>query len=193
MRFGSGEVEPANKKFSINTARTYFLQEIMDNASDVIRDLEKSPLKTYTDARVSPAQLWPITDDKVTLYSFRGIDLQGLRLALRAWARRWNLEADWCLDNICWTLAAWQQLPQQRESWNWSLIGCGWMRLNDDAFSHLNPPFGLAPFEADIEFLEHYFGRSERRIKDHIEQDPFFECTQLQTQKHHCCFSSRQS
>jgi hypothetical protein len=126
----------------------------------------------FVEANVSPNQLWPVSDHKIEIYSYYGADIRGLSIALSKWARHWHLEAEWCLDDACWTLDMWQRFPEEKRT-TWLSSGSGWMRLNDSAFAHLTPPDGLSACNADYEFRLSYVQRAESKIREHIEQSPF--------------------
>ncbi len=123
-------------------------------------------------ANVSPARLYPVTETKIRIYNQYGVDIRGLSVALAVWAGRWHLEAEWCLDNACWTLDTFRVLPEDERT-EWLIGGSSWIRLNDSEFAHLTPPSGFLVWDADYEFRAKYVERAERQIKEHIEQSPF--------------------
>lgn len=129
------------------------------------------PYQSFVDANFSPAELWSKIQYEIRFY---GAPLVRLRNALLYWARRWHLEADWCFDAVCWTLHQWRQLPHYISEYQWWSVGSSsWMRLNNEAFSHLTVPHELPKWEADSQFRTQYVQYAERQIKDHVAKDPF--------------------
>jgi hypothetical protein len=172
MLIGFGEVEPVDRRFAKGAARAKFLELIREDekAHGVLKHLAGDPYRYFVEARVSPVELWPISDLRIR---FVGRPLYMLRWSLLTWARTWNLEADWFLDNACWTLDMWRQLPDGREPLYWMFSSTGWMRLSDVEFEDITPPFGLRAWTPDTEFRVHYERYAKEEIEEHINKDPY--------------------
>lgn len=173
MQFGFGEVEPVDKRNSIASARVDFLMRIREKAPEVLSDLAYIPYQMYIASPVSPVELWPLNERKVRLYALSGRNINGLYIALLAWAHRWNLYADWCLENACWTLHLWGESSKCLENYDWNLKGAGWIKLGDEALAHLTVPSGLPKWDAEYQFRFSYINGVKKRLKQHIEQDSF--------------------
>lgn len=142
-------------------------------APQVLRELGEHPYDAYVHAGVGPVGLWPITPTSIRYYSVvYGRNISHLHSCLILWARRWNLEADWCIDNALWTVEMWRQFRSAHDRLDWISHGAGWIRLNDEKIAHLIPPFGLLRWDADTEFRWSYLRNAERQITEHINGDP---------------------
>jgi hypothetical protein len=172
--FGLGEVEPSDKRHSIATARRLFMLRVRRLAPQVLRELGEYPLQAYVNAGIGPVGLWPITQTTIRYCAVvYGKNLLNLQSSLIYWARRWNLEADWLIDDALWTVEMWRLFQPTHDRLDWMSHGAGWVRLSDEAVAHLIPPFGMRRWDADTEFRSNYIRFAKQQITEHINGDPF--------------------
>jgi hypothetical protein len=172
--FGLGEVEPTDSRHSISYARREYMLRVRRLAPQVLRELAEYPYDAYVRTGIGPVGLWPITPTSIKYYAIvYGRNIGYLHRCLILWARRWNLEADWCLDDALWTIEMWRQFPQVRNRLDWMSHGAGSGRLNDEKTAHLIPPFELRKWEADVEFRWHYLRYAKSQIIEHIDSNPY--------------------
>ena len=179
MTIGFSEVEPIDKRFSINSVRMGFLNSIQEDEETyrILEDLAGYPFHYFVELGLGFSifrnlELWPIRDYHIRLY---GRPLYLLRASLLEWARRWHLEADWCLKNACWTLELWRDCPHKEgERLEWGLDGVGWMRFSDEQLKHLNPPFSFRAWIPDVERRSHYEEYAQQQVNQDIIQSRYF-------------------
>jgi len=172
--FGLGEVEPTDKRHSVSYVRREFMLRVRRLAPQVLRELGEYPYNAYVRAGVGPVGLWPITPTRIKYYSIvYGRDIAYLHRCLIVWARRWNLEADWCLDDALWTVEMWRHFLKSRDRLDWMSHGASWIRLDDEKVAHLIPPFEPRRWDADTEFRSNYLRNAKHQITEHVNDDPY--------------------
>lgn len=180
QRLGWGEFEPADRQRSVEYVRYLFLWQIREaelswragrKRLEVLKQLGGTPLIEFEKARPSEKQLRrlfanPRSPDETNLLA--------LQKAVGNWARKWGLDAPWCLSTAYATLRLWSDYPKAREMLLWDSSF-----TVDEATSILPPevadtaPFpGLPPFFAHIELRSAYTKRMKDRIRGQLEAAP---------------------
>lgn len=114
-----GEYEPANRELSIGTARVVFLNATRLHVPAVLEDLRDNCFDLYCRLETEPLRWWEVR------YGRRPTAL--LCRSLLAWARKWHLEPEWCLDAAVSTMWDWSMLPSSLETLDWQQGEGGWM------------------------------------------------------------------
>jgi hypothetical protein len=106
-------------------------------ASEVVESLAAEPFKTYCAAReevIRRVRGWdgiaPPQFEGLPAHHRRGtggeyVELNDAAVAeldeqASAWAKRWSLATEWCMDRVYWTLEDWSKYPARLESLTWS-------------------------------------------------------------------------
>lgn len=138
----------------------------------VLRDLSGEPFVEFQKARVSEDQLLRLNahPDASEISALRS-----LQKAVRNWARRWHMDASWCLSVAFITLQLWHDYPLALELSVW-----GDTFPLDKATTELPkeivgtaPLEGLPPFFAHFELRSNYVRRIHRLIESHLLSNPF--------------------
>lgn len=146
MKFGHTDIEPADRRFAVNQAKSHFLEAICQNSPEVLEHL--SSIKF-----ISPSALCVKS------------------VVLRNWAERWNLNTEWILETACQTIQTYQLFPQN-EALIWFPPSFGWkVSLND--LAQVTPPIGLPVWEADSTPRAYYIEKAEVIINEKIEEGFF--------------------
>lgn len=190
LKIGWGEFAPAGGARATDFIRYMFLNGIMmmereewdeGTASDklperdrlkVLRELAGRPLEQFVKAKVSDEQVLRLCAQPERR------DLPSLRLlqaAVRNWARRWHLDAPWCLSVAYSTLRLWHDYPRARELYLWDNnfpLDRATVEVPEEVVDTA-PLEGLPPFFAHFELRSNYMRRIRRRLEDHFRSHPF--------------------
>jgi hypothetical protein len=183
QKVGWGEFEPADQARSVDFVRYLFLEAIreMERAEtpwrpgsrklEVLRELGGAPLAEFGKVKPSKRQLRRLIANPYSAYE---ANLLTLQKAVEDWARRWHLDAPWCLSTAYATLRLWSDYPKALDLLLWD------NNFPVDASTSVLPrevadtaPFpGLPPFLAHIELRSTYIRRIKDRIKRQLEAAP---------------------
>jgi hypothetical protein len=183
QKMGWGEFEPADGARSVDYIRYLFLEEIRERERaenslrsgrkrlEVLKELGAAPLIEFEKAKPSKKKL-----HRLYANPYSGVEprLLTLQKAVENWARRWHLDAAWCLSAAFATLQLWSDYPEAHKLLLWD------NNFPMDEATLLLPkevadtaPFpGLPPFFAHIELRSAYTTRMKERIKRQLETDP---------------------
>jgi hypothetical protein len=130
------------------------------------------PLNEFEKAGVNDQQINRLFANP---YGSFGQELLPLQKSVLTWAKRWNLNAAWCLSAAFTTLMLWRDYPEARKRFIWDNnfpVDSATQLLPKEVT--INAPFtGLPPFYAHIELRTVYIRRARLRINRHIKTDPF--------------------
>jgi len=189
LKIGWGEFAPAGGARATDFIRYVFLNGIMmmereewdvDAASDklsewdrlmVLRELAGRPLEEFVKAKVSDEQVLRLCAQP----GRRDLPSQRpLQAAVRNWARRWHLDAPWCLSVAFSTLRLWRDYPRARELYVWDNnfpLDRATVKVPEEVVGTA-PLEGLPPFFAHFELRSNYMRRVRRRLEDHLRAYP---------------------
>jgi hypothetical protein len=190
LKIGWGEFAPAGDARATDFIRYVFLNGIMmmereewdvDAASDmlpeqnrlmVLRELAGWPLEEFEKAGVSDEQVLRLCKQP----GRRDLPaLRSLQTAVRNWARRWHLDAPWCLSVVYSTLRLWRDFPRARELYVWDNnfpLDRATVELPEEVVDTA-PLEDLPPFFAHFELRSKYVRRVRRRLEHHLRTHPF--------------------
>lgn len=186
QRIGWGEFEPADGSRAVEYLRFAFLERLrsreMSEAEQrvradgprklrVLKELAGDPLREFVRAGLTEEEGRRLA---VAPAGDFGAGRRPLEGALRGWARRWHLEAPWCLTAALDTLSGWAHDPRMLELqlWGHNFPLDESSRKWTAEVDRTAPFEGLPPFFAHVEIRPSYLKRMRKRIGRRLRDYP---------------------